>query len=102
MGSEFAGSALRGQIVVEILRYLLGHPEAKDTAAGIGKWWKEADAPEWSPEEVEGALQWLVFRHWVLVRQTARGKLFGANPDQIEEIRRFLSGIAQSVNRREE
>jgi hypothetical protein len=52
-------------IAREIASYLLNHPEAKDTAEGILKWWMPTRLRGWRQEEVNDAISLLEHRHLV-------------------------------------
>jgi len=85
-------------IALQIVRYLVRHPEAKDTAEGIAKWWKGTDASEWRSGVLAEALAFLARKQWVLVRETAQGRLFSTNPALLEEMEQFLhSAINKGV-----
>jgi DNA-binding transcriptional ArsR family regulator len=47
-----------------ILRYLVKHPEAKDTAEGIAQWWVEGERSE--RVNVERAVSWLLSQGVIL------------------------------------
>lgn len=81
-------------ILISVVRYLVGHPEAKDTAEGIRRWWRSPTEPEWPPEEFDRALKLLIARNWVEVRGTAQEPLYRAHPESLEEMRRFLSSAS--------
>ena len=54
-----------------ILRYLLQHPEARDTVKGIFEWWLGEDASR--PEEQQDVIDCLCREGW-LVASEATGK----------------------------
>lgn len=78
------------EILTGVVRYLVGHPRAKDTLEGIRRWWPAAGTPEWPPAELEEVLEELAAREWVLIRDTAQGRLWGANPSRLAEMERYL------------
>lgn len=75
----------------EILRYLVEHPDAKDTVEGILKWWLREEGAKWSEEEVQEAINFLVSRGW-LVGKEITPKVYGVKKNGLDEIKRFLSG----------
>jgi hypothetical protein len=80
-------SAKEQQTGWEILRYLMKHPEAKDTIEGIAKWWIERERRQPTLKEVERALSFLLSKDLIL--QTQRKGLppyYGLNPQKLEEI----------------
>ena len=84
-GSQGSQEKLKRQI----LRYLIEHPEAKDTVEGVMQWWVYENATEHRREDIKDALQWLVAKGWVTERPPAHS-LFGLNHEHITEIQRFL------------
>jgi hypothetical protein len=61
--------------MTEILRYLVAHPDAKDTVDGIARWWiapagHDPDRREWNRSVVQEAIDALVARGWVVRRET--------------------------------
>ena len=78
------------QVTREILQYLLKHPDAKDAAEGILKWWL-SDGHRWKASEVQAALDLLTSKGWLTKRQIIPSKeIYGINRDQLQEIRSFL------------
>jgi hypothetical protein len=78
-------------VMAEILAYCLAHPDAKDTAAGILKWWFPAGAPRWRPAEVAEALELLTARGWLSSRALANSEqVYGLNKERVAEIEAFL------------
>ncbi len=76
--------------LLALIRYLLDHPDAMDSAAGIERWWRSPEQPQWTPAELHEALEALSARNWIVVREAAGEKLFAANPGAREEILLFL------------
>jgi hypothetical protein len=75
-----------------ILGYLCLHPYAKDTAAGVAKWWLSAEGPEMTRSEVEEALSYLTVCGWLITfRNGSPHPIYGLNPVRREELQRFLS-----------
>ena len=76
-------------ILVSILRYLLDHPEAADTARGVREWWLAGLAA--SERDVEKALQVLEARRWVRVKRMNDGQaLYEANVEFLGAIRKEI------------
>ena len=78
------------QVIRGILKYVVDHPDAKDTSEGIYKWWLP-DGHRSGREEVQAALDLLTSKGWL----TKRGKIpakefYGINKDRLQEIRSFL------------
>jgi hypothetical protein len=96
MGGDFTNpSSSRHAILAAIVRYVVKHPDAKDTVEGIRKWWRDPGEPEWSAADLEGVIHHLVQKNWLVVRDTAQDALFGANPAMLQEMLEFLSGTRE-------
>jgi hypothetical protein len=77
-------------VITYILRYLLEHPDAKDTVTGVLHWWVPTHPPEASVQE---ALEVLVAQGWLTQRQTITSQpLYGLNTEKLEEIKAYLHG----------
>ena len=74
----------------QILRYLLGHPGARDSADGIRLWWLQPGCEATVPE-VEDALDDLVDRGWVETSGEGDVILFGLVPSASADIRAYLA-----------
>jgi len=73
----------------EILRYLLSHPNARDTLQGIIKWWTK----EFTFEEIYEALADLEARGWIQIwHLPSGGTLYGLRTEALSEI---LSSLAR-------
>jgi Fe2+ or Zn2+ uptake regulation protein len=78
------------QVIREILQYLVKHPDAKDTAEGVLKWWL-ADGHRWGRRDVQKALDLLTAKGWLTKRGTVPSKEFyGIKKNRLQEIRSFL------------
>ena len=78
-----------------ILGYLLSHPEAKDTADGVEKWWLQGMEISLDARTVQGSLDCLVRSGWLASseRQGA-GVVYGLNSDRREKLLQFLQCTA--------
>jgi len=82
------------EIARAILRYLQGHPEAKDTLEGIAQWWLLREWTERRVAEVERAVSFLVSEELVL--QTSRTGLppyYQLNDEKGREISDILKAL---------
>jgi len=82
------------EIARAILRYLQGHPEAKDTLEGIAQWWLLREWNERRVAEVERAVSFLVSEELVL--QTSRTGLppyYQLNDEKGREISDILKAL---------
>jgi hypothetical protein len=74
---------------LDILRYLLDHPAAKDTVDGIRVWWLPADTQA-SAGEVAATVARLVQRGWLVTGGDQRAPVFGVAAEAMSEIARQL------------
>ena len=81
----------RSQIAQAILDYLLEHPDAQDTLAGIAEWWLPAEKKVTRLAIVKEALDHLVAKALVLER---KGKdlqtHYRINGQRLKEIERLV------------
>ncbi|HEY2290949.1 MAG TPA: hypothetical protein VGM86_09640 [Thermoanaerobaculia bacterium] len=75
-----------GEVVAEIVRYAVEHPEAKDAIEGIHRWWLPGGGERWRPEEVEAALQRLAARGWIEERRLAGRRIWAVQTDRRSEM----------------
>ena len=74
-----------------ILRYFCSHPDAKDTAEGIGKWWLRSEGIDVDTYVVRGSLDYLVKRGWLTATGDYSGlTLYGLNKNRQYALRQFL------------
>ena len=86
---DFLGTNER--VIRAILRYLVEHPDAKDTIEGIRKWWRPEGTPEYRQDEVQQGLESLVSKGWLIVRDLfPPQKVYSFNKKCIKEIREYL------------
>ncbi len=82
----------RDRAIRWILKYCVEHPDAKDTADGIYRWWLAEGQGTWRKEEVQKALDFLTSKGWLIKRGRApSGEVYGINKDQLEEIKNFFN-----------
>lgn len=80
-----------------ILGYLCSHPEAKDTVAGIGKWWLRTEGIEADMDRVQVALDYLVGWGWLTAAGSHSGlTVYGLNKERQPVLQRFLQ--SQSIH----
>ena len=78
------------QVSREILRYLVKHPDAKDTIEGILKWWLP-DGRVWKRGEVQETLNLLTSKGLLTRRGTVPSKeIYGMNRERLQEIKSLL------------
>ena len=80
----------RDAVGQEILRYLLVHPEARDSAEGIRVWWLRPGC-EATADEVEEALEDLIERGWVRSDGDGDVVLFGLNGQPGADVLRYIA-----------
>jgi hypothetical protein len=74
-----------------ILGYLCSNPEAKDTAAGVRKWWLSGEGIDADTDVVRGALDYLVKWGWLTTTEGYAGlSVYGLNKNRQDVVRRFL------------
>ncbi len=82
----------------QILRYLVSHPAAKDTAEGVLKWWLPEGRVEYDRAAVQEALDCLVAKGWLTERETRpSGRLYGLRRGCLREIRAFLAASESNL-----
>ena len=74
-----------------ILRYLQGHPDAKDTLEGIAQWWLLKEWTERKYDQIEDSLSDLVSRGLVIERRReGMPPYYWLNRAKQDEITEFL------------
>jgi hypothetical protein len=81
----------RDDLIVEILRYVVTHPTAKDTTKGIEKWWLSG-AGRGGKISTEETLRSLVTKGWIIARRSPQSEtIYSLNENQLSEIMSFLN-----------
>ena len=74
-----------------ILGYLCSHPDAKDTAEGVEKWWLNGKGTHVESKIVRAALAYLVKLGWLVsTERKGSGMVYGLNGDRRKKLRQFL------------
>ena len=74
-----------------ILGYLCSHPDAKDTAEGVEKWWLNGEEIHVNASVVRGSLDYLVRLGWLVSSdRQGSGMVYGLNGDRRNKLRQFL------------
>jgi hypothetical protein len=74
-----------------VLGYLCSHPDAKDTADGVGKWWLGSQGIEVDMEMVRTALDYLVRQRWMVsIAGHSGSQIYGLNPERKTVLQQFL------------
>jgi hypothetical protein len=82
----------RDEFIVEILRYVVDHPRAKDTIEGIEKWWLSKSIGQEGKRKIEESLDLLVSKGWLIGRCSPQSKrIYSLNENSLPEIREFLN-----------
>ncbi|MCP3963681.1 MAG: hypothetical protein GY719_38080 [bacterium] len=69
------------KLIATLLRYVMVHPEAKDTVEGIHHWWLPQGGGEFRRDEVEAALDDLVARGCFFAHTVGPRTIYGARPE---------------------
>ena len=79
-------------LIRDILIHVIKHPEAKDTAEGIHKFWLSAQTAHQSRDKVREALKYLSEQKRWLTQKNAGAAvtLYGLDKDHVDEIQEFL------------
>lgn len=80
------------EYVVEILRYVVEQPTAKDTIRGIEKWWLSKSLSHEARSKLEQDLNLLVARGWLIGRGSPQSEtIYSLNQNGLAEINEFLA-----------
>jgi hypothetical protein len=89
------------RVAREILTYLVKHPEAKDSLAGIHNWWLQ-DPDQCSDKEVRRAAEALVERGLLSIRESSPGSvIFGPTEEFLRTPQVFLHEFAEYGDRKQ-
>lgn len=84
------------QAEIAIVRYLLAHPDARDTLEGIEKWWLPA-SEDYGAEAVAAALARLTGRSLVIVWRSATAQpVYGLPSSDGRALREYLHTLQRS------
>ncbi len=79
-------------LIRTILSYLTEHPGAKDTTEGIFAWWIGAGQQVVTKDDVQQAINWLVWRGWMTIREVKPSQsIYGLCEQNLEQIETFLN-----------
>lgn len=80
------------EFVLEILRYVVAHPTAKDTIQGIEKWWLSKSTSRETRTRMEQHLSLLVAKGWLIGRGSPQSEtIYSLNENGLAEINEFLA-----------
>jgi len=78
-----------------ILGYLFSHPDAKDTAEGVEKWWLNGQEINVNARVVRGSLDYLVRLGWLVSSERqGSGMVYGLNGERRNKLRQFLQSTS--------
>jgi len=81
----------RDELIVELLRYLVAHPRAKDMIDGIEKWWLPKGIKQEGKRRIEEAVNLLAAKGWLNARSSPQSEtIYSLNENSLEEINAFL------------
>ena len=81
----------RSHVAKAILAYLLEHPDAQDTLAGIAEWWLPEEATKPQLAIVKDALDQLVAQQLVLERRSKDLQIhYRINDQRLNEIEKLV------------
>jgi len=82
----------REDLITELLRYVVAHPNAKDTLDGIEKWWLRKSTKREAKRRLEEALNLLAAKGWLNARSSPQSEtIYSLNENSLEEINAFLN-----------
>ena len=91
----------RHELVLSILAYLLEHPDARDTAEGVIRWWLPHEDPMLDVSEVLEGLEYLVSKGWVVANTVAGSTvIYGTRKDHLQCIDLYVKEATKQARRR--
>ena len=81
----------RSEVIIDILRYLITHPSAKDSINGIEKWWLSKNIGREGKRQITESLNLLVARGWLVARRSPQSEtVYSLNKSSLPEIKNYL------------
>jgi NADH:ubiquinone oxidoreductase subunit E len=82
-------------LIREILTHVVKHPDAKDTADGIHKFWLSSKTVHQSSDKVREVLEYLVEKKGWLTKKVSGASvtLYGLNKNRVHEVEGFLQQV---------
>ena len=79
-------------LIREILQHVVKHPDAKDTAEGIHRFWLSSRTVHQSSDKVREVLEYLVEKKGWLTKKVSGASvtLYGLNKDRVHEVESYL------------
>lgn len=84
-----------------LLRYVVDHPEAKDSLEGIHQWWLPQGGLEWDIGRLEKAIDFLLERGWMEQGRVGTRRIFGVCSERQHEIAAALAQLEIPAGRGE-
>jgi hypothetical protein len=74
-----------------IVRYMLAHPDAKDTLEGVVTWWLRRDPTDKQRRDIKRAIDHLVKLGWVTTRRIpGRRLIYGVDRRRVSVMKAYL------------
>jgi hypothetical protein len=81
------------ELIKDVLRYFLDHPDASESVEGIGGWWPAGRSPRPTAPQVRESLNRLAIRGFLIVTsRPGGGQWFRLNTARRREGEAFLRG----------